>query len=110
MSKLVVSGRSSQRRSSMARKSAAQANRERLIEAMTPLVLLPAFQAYIQQLREMKDEAVRYMVDHTAIANERESLVARGEVRAYLAIIQDYESKREQLEQQAAEAVAHGQQ
>ena len=89
---------------------AAKSNRDRLIEAMTPLVLLPAYQKWIEEVRLMKDEAVRYMVDHTAIANERESLVARGEVRAYLAIIQDYESKREQLENQAADAVAQSQQ
>jgi len=85
----------------MARKSAAAQNREKLLEAMTPLVLLPSFQNWIETLRQTKDGAVQYMVDHTAIANERESLVARGEVRAYLAIIADYESQREQLEQQA---------
>jgi len=85
----------------MARKSKAQANREKLIEAMTPLVLNPAFQAWIETLRQTKDGAVQYMVDHTAISNERESLVARGEVRAYLAIIADFEQQREQLEQQA---------
>lgn len=70
--------------------------------AMTPLVMLPAFQSWIETLRQTKDGAVQYMVDHTAIANERESLVARGEVRAYLAIIQDYEAQREALEAQIA--------
>ena len=68
---------------------------------MTPLVLLPSFQNWIEVLRQTKDGAVQYMVDHTAIANERESLVARGEVRAYLTIIHDYEAQREQLEAQA---------
>ena len=62
--------------------------------------MLPQFQNWIETLRQTKDGAVQYMVDHTAISNERESLVARGEVRAYLAIIQDYESQREQLEAQ----------
>lgn len=87
----------------MARKSAAQQNREKLVEAMTPLVLLPAFQAFIETLRQSKDGAVQYMVDHTTVSTQRESLAAAGEVRAYLTIIQDYEAKREQLEAQIAE-------
>jgi len=81
-------------------------NREKLIEAMTPLVLLPAYEKWIEQVREMKDEAVRYMVDHTSVANERESLVARGEVRAYLWILETYKAQREQLEQQVADRQA----
>jgi len=88
----------------MARKSRQQLEREKLMAATTPLCLLPEFQNWIETLRQTKDSAVQYMVDHTAISNERESLVARGEVRAYLAIIQDYESQREVLEQQALDA------
>lgn len=75
-------------------------NRDELIAAMTPLALLPAFQTWIELLRQTKDGAVQYMVDHTTVANERESLVAKGEVRAYLTIIQDYEAQRQQLEAQ----------
>jgi len=104
MSRLGVSARFSQHRLSMARsKSAAQANREKLIEAMTPLVLLPAFQNWIEVLRQNKDGAVQYMVDHTTVSSQRESLAACGEVRAYLTIISDYEAQRQQLEQKIAE-------
>ena len=84
-------------------KSRQQKERERLIQAMQPLILLPAFKDWIETLRQTKDAAVQYMVDHTAISNERESLVARGEVRAYLAIIGDYEAQRQALEAQALE-------
>jgi arginine/ornithine N-succinyltransferase beta subunit len=98
----------------MARKSRAQLEREKMMEARTPLVLLPAFQSWIETLRTTKDGAVQYMVDHTTTASQRESLAAAGEVRAYLAIIQDYEAQREQLEQQAqameAERLANAQQ
>jgi hypothetical protein len=82
----------------MARKSRAQKEREQLIDAMQPLVLLPSFQKWIETLRQTKDAAVQYMVDHTSVAQQREHLAAVGEVRAYLAIIQDYEAQREQLE------------
>ena len=82
----------------MPRKSRQQKDREQRIEAMQPLVLLPSFQKWIEMLRATKDAAVQYMVDHTSVAQEREHLAAVGEVRAYLAIIQDYEAQREQLE------------
>lgn len=85
----------------MARKSKAQANRDRMVEAMTPLALLPAFQSWIEVLRQTKESAVQYMINHTAVASDRETLAAIGEVRAYSAIIQDFEAQREQLEQQA---------
>jgi len=97
----------------MPRKSNAEIKRKKLLEAMTPLVLIPAFQNWIETLRATKDGAVQYMVDHTSVSNEREHLAAVGEVRAYLAIIQDYEAQLEQLEAQAkaeAEQRAQGQQ
>lgn len=95
----------------MPRKSKAQQNRDAMVEAMTPLVLLPSFQNWIEVLRQTKESAVQYMINHTAVANERETLAAIGEVRAYSAIIQDYEAQREQLEQQArAEAEQRQQQ
>lgn len=94
----------------MPRKTKAQANRDRLLEAMTPLVLLPSFQAWIETLRQTKDSAVQYMVHHSAVSNERESLAAIGEVRAYLAIIQDYEAQKEVLEQQMKAEVEQAQQ
>jgi len=92
----------------MPKKSRQQVEREKMMEAMQPLVLLPSFQAWIETLRQTKDGAVQYMVDHTAVANQREYLSAVGEVRAYLAIIQDYEAQRESLEAQARDVQQQG--
>lgn len=85
----------------MPSKSPAQKNRDSLVAAMTPLAILPEFEKWIDTVRQMKDEAVAYMVNHVSVANERESLVSKGEVRAYLWIIQTYEGQRQQLEAQA---------
>ena len=72
-----------------------------MIAAMQPLALLPEFEKFVETVKQMKDEAVAYMVNHTSVANERESLVAKGEVRAYLWIIQTHEAQKELLEAQA---------
>lgn len=85
----------------MARKSRQQEEREKMIAAMTPLCVLPEFEKFIETVKEMKDGAVQYMVNHTAVSSERESLVAKGEVRAYLWIIETYQAQREALEAQA---------
>ncbi len=74
-----------------------------MVAAMTPLCALPEFEKFIESVREMKDDAVSYMVNHTSVASERESLVAKGEVRAYLWIIQTFEAQREALEAQMAD-------
>lgn len=84
----------------MPRKPRQQEERDKLIAAMQPLSLLPEFQKFISQVQEMKDGAVQYMVNHTTVASERESLVAKGEVRAYLWIIETHRAQLEQLEAQ----------
>ena len=77
-----------------------------MIAAMTPLCLLPEFEKFIHTVREMKDGAVEYMVNHQSVASERESLVAKGEVRAYLWILETYKAQKEQLEAQLREQQA----
>jgi hypothetical protein len=85
----------------MARKSNKQIQLDRIRAAMTPLVNLPQFQAYIAMLGEMKDEAVSYWVDNETVKSERESLVAKGEIRAYMNQINIYNGEVHQLEEQA---------
>jgi len=68
---------------------------------MTPLVGIPQFESYIAMLGELKDEAVAYSVDSDTVKSDRESLVVKGEIRAYLNQINIYRGELEQLEQQA---------
>jgi hypothetical protein len=84
----------------MARKSQAQIQIDRIKAAMTPLVGIPQFADYITMLGELKDEAVSYSVDSDTVKSERESLVVKGEIRAYLNQINIYKGELEQLEQQ----------
>lgn len=68
---------------------------------MSPLVGIPQFAEYIAMLGELKDEAVAYSVDSDTVKSDRESLVVKGEIRAYLNQIAIYKGEVEQLEQQA---------
>jgi hypothetical protein len=88
----------------MARKSSVRTERDKLIASMTPLVLLPEFQEFIEQVRQMKDYTVESMVHSTTVASERESLALVGEIRAYLWFIETAKAQREQLEAQAKAA------
>ena len=90
----------------MARKSEKKAAMDRVQASMMPLCTYPEFEKFMEEVRQMKDDAVRYMVDHTSVASERESLVARGEVRAYLWLLETYRGQREQMEQRVAEQQA----
>lgn len=66
--------------------------------AMTPLVGLPQFAAWIAMITELKDEAVAYSIDSETVKSERESLVVKGEIRTYLNIINTYKGEIEQQE------------
>lgn len=70
---------------------------ERIEAAMTPLVGIPQFADYIEMLKELKDEAVAYSVDSDTVKSDRESLVVKGEIRAYLNQINIYRGQIEQL-------------
>lgn len=85
----------------MARKSAAQIQLDKIRAAMTPLVGIPQFATYIAMITELKDEAVSYSVDSDTVKSDRESLVVKGEIRAYLNQINIYKGELEQVEQQA---------
>jgi hypothetical protein len=91
-----------------AKKSARQLQMEqqraKLIESMTPLVAIPAFGDFIEEVRQMKDYTVESMIHTNTIASERESLCHKGEIRAYLWILETYRAKKEQLAAQIADA------
>lgn len=85
----------------MARKSNAQIKLDRIRAAMSPLSTLPQFATYMGMMGELKDEAVSYSVDSETVKSERESLVVKGEIRAYLNLINIWKGEVEQLEAQA---------
>lgn len=73
--------------------------RQRLIDAMTPLVGLPQFQDFMETVRELKDVATENAVRPETLKNQRTTLAAAGEVRAYLDILAIYESYKGQAEE-----------
>lgn len=73
--------------------------RQRLIEAMTPLVGLPQFAEFIDTIRELRDVATENAVRPETLKNQRTTLAAAGEVRAYLDIIAIYEAYKGQAEE-----------
>lgn len=82
----------------------AQAQREkeaRLKEAMANLIPNASFTVFIEALREMREGAVGYMIDHATVKDPRESLAAVGEVRCYDTILAAYLSHKHGMEQQA---------
>jgi hypothetical protein len=72
----------------------------RLRDAMRDLVQDPRFQVWMEALRELRESAVGYMIDHTTVKDQRESLAAVGEVRCYDTIWQVYEAHREPVANQ----------
>jgi hypothetical protein len=64
---------------------------DRLQQAMFTLVGNEAFATFIDELREQQHSAVMDSINDKVIANERLSLAAIGEIRAYEAIISTYE-------------------
>ena len=72
----------------------------RLRDAMADLCRDPRFEEFISTLRDMKEGAVAYAVQHTTVRDQRESLAALGEVRAYSDIISLYEAHREPVANQ----------
>ena len=75
----------------------------RLRDAMAHLISLPQFREFMAHLRDQREDAVRYMIDHTTVKDQRESLAAAGEVRCWDTIHAVYENFRLELEQAAAE-------
>jgi hypothetical protein len=72
----------------------------RLKDAMASLVASPNFVEFIEALRELKEGAVSYAVQHTTVRDQRETLAAMGEIRAYSDIIGIYEAHREPVANQ----------
>ncbi len=77
--------------------------RKKLIESITPLVAIPAFADFMEEVRQMKDYTVEAEVHSTTIASEREGLCMKGEIRAYLWLLDTYKAKKETLAAQVAD-------
>lgn len=84
---------------------------DRIQQAMTPLVGIPAFNDFMQLISDLKDEAVGNSVGFETVASERNSLVSKGEVLTYINILSLYENEKAKQaellqfqEEQAAQA------
>lgn len=69
---------------------------KRIELAMLPLMGDTRFHAFIELIEELKEDAYIYAVGETALKNERVSIAALGESRAYheiLGIYQNYYDK-----------------
>ena len=96
----------------MAKKAPQKLQLDRIQAAMTPLIAYPAFAEFMNIIRDLKDDAVSNSVSFETVASERNSLVSKGEVLAYLNILGVYESQLEQadaLAEHMAEQVAPAQ-
>lgn len=68
---------------------------------MSTLLPNPNFHEFIDAIRELREGAVMYAVTHTAVKDQRESLAALGEVRAYtdiIGIVDSYMQNKQQTE------------
>ena len=66
---------------------------------MQSLIGTPAFDDFIDEVRLMRDAAMLDACSDKVVANERLSLAALGEVRAYTGLIDCYDSYKESLDQ-----------
>jgi hypothetical protein len=64
---------------------------DRIAQSMFRLIGNDAFQTFIDELREQQRAAMLDSVNDAVVGNDRKSLVAAGEIRAYEAIIGMYD-------------------
>lgn len=64
---------------------------ERLQAAMFRLIGNDAFQEFVDELREQQHAAMLDSVSDAVVGNDRKSLVAAGEIRAYQGLIGMYD-------------------
>lgn len=93
----------------MGRKSQEQLKLEKIQAAMLPLVAYPEFEAFMETVAALKDDAVEYSVSYDGVAAERQALAVKGEIRAYLNLLNIYENQKAQLEHMAAQQAAERQ-
>lgn len=93
----------------MGRKTNEQLKLERIQAAMAPLVAYPEFESFMATVAALKDEAVDYSVSYDGVAAERQALVVKGEIRAYLNLLNIYENQKAQLEHMASQQAAERQ-
>lgn len=64
----------------------------KLGSAMLSLLANPAFALFVDEIRNMKDQAVRDSVNDAVVGDANKLVVAAGEIRAYLSILDLYQS------------------
>lgn len=84
---------------SAAQKAQEKLKMDRIQQAMQPMTGLPAFTDFMALITDLKDEAVANSVSFETSASERNSLVSKGEVLAYLNILNVYQGQKDQQEQ-----------
>lgn len=82
-----------------------KAYEERIREKMLALVGMPAFAAFMEVLRESRENAIVDSCADSVIANARNHLAAVGEIRCFTSIISIYEAALEQHKQARPEDV-----
>lgn len=86
-----------------------QAKAAQLSDAMENLVGNPNFELFMKFVREsLRESAVVYMTDHTTTKDQREWLVAAGEVRCYDKLWECYQHHLQQLQLRALQQQQHG--
>lgn len=97
----------------MTPKQRLEAKARKLEQAMFPLISDPRFSVdFMGVLREQRDEAVAYAISHDSVRDERRTLAALGEIRAYndiLAIAENYHTQLEERANREIEQAEHAQ-
>lgn len=70
-------------------------------DALLDLSQDPRFETFMKALRDMRESAVLYMIDHTTAKDQRESLCAIGEVRCFDTIWAAYQSAKDTVQAQS---------
>lgn len=69
--------------------------------AKLSLAANPNFLAYLEELRAVKDVAVRDMVNDSVVGDVNKMMAAAGSVRTYLDILDDFQNIATDLDQSA---------
>lgn len=85
----------------MTSKQRSEQRARKLELAMFPLITDDRFDAFLDTVKELRDEAVSFAISHDSVKSDRATLSSLGEVRAYTDILGIAENYRMQLEAKA---------
>lgn len=83
---------------------------QQLHDAILELSMDPRFSVFMDTVRDMREDAVCYMVDHTSVKDQREVLAAAGEVRCFDRIFYAYKNALATAEERASRGMHEQQQ